>query len=69
MDEELIKDKTKMDEILNELVNLKNYSNELASNTRGEKLENYIDKLSKDINSLKIQVETIYEENFESNKQ
>ena len=58
------KDKAKLNEILNEIENLKKYNNDLASNTKGEKLENYIDSLSKDINSLKIKVEKIYEDNF-----
>ena len=66
MNDELIKDKTKLDELLYELTNLKKHSNELASNTRGEKLENYIDNLSKNINSLENKVETIYEENFKN---
>ena len=59
------KDKIKLDEIMNEISNLKKYSNELASNTRGEKLENYIDSLTKNINSLEIKIETMYEESFE----
>ena len=58
-------DKAKLDEILNEIINLKRYSNDLASNTRGDKLENYIDVLTKNINSLEDKVENLYEENFE----
>ena len=57
-------DKTKLDEILNEIINLKRYSNELASNTRGEKLENYINNLTKNINSLENKIEYLYENNF-----
>ena len=59
------KDKDKLIEILNEIEKLKKYNNDLASNTKGKKLEGYIDSLNKDINSLKIKVEKIYEDNFE----
>lgn len=58
------KDKDKLEEILNEIEKIRKYNNDLASNTKGDKLENYIDSLDKDINSLKIKVEKIYEENF-----
>ena len=58
------KDKAKLEEMLNEIENLKKYNNELANNTKGEKLDNYIDSLSKDINFLKIKVEKVYEDNF-----
>lgn len=59
------KDKIKFDEIITEITNLKKYSNELASNTRGEKLENYINLLSKNVNNLENNIEKIYEENFD----
>ena len=58
------KDKEKLQEILNEIANLKRYNNELANNTRGEKLENYINCLSRNINNLNDKVENIYLNNF-----
>ena len=67
MDDTKKQDKIKIEEILEEIDNLKKYSQELASNTRGEKLENYIDNLAKNINSLGNKVETIYEEKYKNN--
>ena len=58
------KDKEKLQEIIDEIANLKRYNNELANNTRGDKLENYINSLSRNINNLNDKVETIYQENF-----
>ena len=58
------KDKEKIQEILDEIANLKRYNNELANNTRGDKLDNYINSLSRNINNLNDKVETIYQENF-----
>ena len=58
------KDKEKIQEILNEISNLKRYNNELANNTRGEKLENYIGALARNINYLNNKVEDIYEDSF-----
>ena len=58
------KDKEKLQEILNEIANLKRYNNELANNTRGEKLENYINSLSRNINNLNDKVENVYLNNF-----
>ena len=62
--EDKIKDKAKMQEILMEISNLKKYANELADNTRGDKLERYINALSKNINLLNEQVETTYDNNY-----
>lgn len=59
-------DKVKIQEILNELTNLKNYSNDLANNIRGEKLENYTDSLNKNINILDNKTENIYENNYKT---
>ncbi len=64
MDDDKVKDKIKIDEILEEIQNLKKYSRELANNTQGEKLENYIDNLSKNINQFEEKVEKIYEDNY-----
>lgn len=60
--DDLVKDKLKLEEILNEIANLKKYKNELASNTRGEALEQYIDNLSKNINLLEQSVEKTYDD-------
>lgn len=60
-----IKDKAKLQEILNELSDLKKYCNELSNNTRGEKLEKYINGLSKSITSLNNLVEQTIDENYE----
>lgn len=65
MNEENLKDKMKYEEIINEIANLKKYSRELANNTRGEKLENYIDILSKNINNLDICVDNVYRDNYD----
>ena len=64
MDNDINNDKLKIEEILEEIQNLKKYNRELANNTSGEKLENYIDSLSKDINQFEINVERVYEEHF-----
>ncbi len=58
------KDKEIIKELLLEIDNLKKYSNELANNTRGEKLENYILSLSKNITELNNKMEKIYQDNF-----
>lgn len=52
------------DEIINEINNLKKYSKELDVNTRGEKIENYIDVFSKNINNLEKITQDSYEKNF-----
>lgn len=67
MDESKIQDKVKMKEILNEIANLKKYSNELSSNTRGEKLENYINELKNKITILNNEAEEAYDNTFKIN--
>ncbi len=62
--EDKVKDKAKIQEILDEIDNLKKYSNDLANNTRGEKLENLINNLNKNINLLNNKTEEIYNNNF-----
>jgi len=64
--DDLIKDKQKIEEILNEINNLKKYCNELANNTKGQKLENYINNLNKTIQLLNNKVEIIYQNNLKS---
>ena len=63
-----IKDKQKLQEILNEIINLQKYCNELASNTRGEKLEEYINNLSKNITILNNNVEKAYQDTLKTNE-
>ncbi len=58
------KDKEKLLEILNEINNIKRYNNELANNTRGDKLENYIGALARNINILETKTEEVYQDNF-----
>ena len=58
------KDKEKLQVILDEIANLKRFNNELANNTRGDKLENYINSLSRNINILNDKVENVYQDNF-----
>ena len=60
MNEDIGKIKLKMQDIINEVTNLKRYNNELGNNIKGEKLENYIDKLNKEIMIAEDNVETIY---------
>ena len=67
MDNDITKDKLKFKEILDEIANLKKYNRELGSNTRGETLEQYIDNIDKNINSLETTIEKIYDENFNTN--
>lgn len=62
--EDKVKDKAKIQEILDEINNLKKYSNDLANNTRGDKLENLINNLNKNINLLNNKTEEIYNNNF-----
>ena len=68
MEDSIIKDKNKIEDTLNELSNLKRYSNELANNTRGEKLENHINNLLRNITTLNDNLERIYEENYKNNE-
>ncbi len=58
--EDKTKDKAKLQEMINELSNLKKYCNELGYNTRGDKLERYINALSKNITLFDNEVENIY---------
>lgn len=60
------KDKEKIQVILDEIANLKRFNNELANNTRGDKLENYINSLSRNINILNDKVEMVYQDNFKT---
>ena len=66
MDETKINDKIKMQEIINEITNLKIYCGELANNTRGEALDNYINNLEKNINLFGDEAEKIYTDLFKT---
>ena len=64
MDDTRITDKARIQEILNEISNLKKYNNELGNSIRGEKLENLINNLNKNLNMLNEKTEKIYDEHF-----
>ena len=64
MDDNTNQDKIKIQEILDEITNLRKYSGDLANNIRGEKLEEYVDNLNKSINSLEEKVEIIYDKKY-----
>ena len=64
MNDTRINDKMKVQEILNEISNLKKYNNELSNSIRGEKLENLINNLNKNLNMLNEKTEKIYDEHF-----
>ena len=58
MNNQDINDKLKLESILNEINNLKKYNKQLNENTKGEKLENYINVLNKSLLSLEDKIET-----------
>ncbi len=58
MNNQDINDKLKLESILNEINNLKRYNKQLNENTKGEKLENYINVLNKSLLSLEDKIET-----------
>ena len=62
--EDRVKDKAKIQEILVEIDNLKKYSSDLSNNTRGDKLENLINNLNKNITLFNNKTEEIYDKNF-----
>ena len=61
MNNQDINDKLKLESILNEINNLKRYNKQLNENTKGEKLENYINVLNKSLLSLEDKIETSLE--------
>ena len=63
MDEKENKNKQKIQNILNEIDLLKKYSKDLANASQGDKLENYINKLDKDIIKAQNKLEEMYTEN------
>ena len=64
MTNEEAKSKLKMQDIFNELINLKKYNSDLYNNVRGEKLENYLNELDKSILKAQNKAEDIYTKNF-----
>ncbi len=60
MDDDKIKSKRKIQDILMEISVLKKYINELGNNSKGEKLENYIDKLKSDALKAEDTINNIY---------
>ena len=58
----MIEDKQKIKDIITEIDNLKKYNNQIATNISGEVLENYVNKMNKDILDLEKDVELIYEQ-------
>ena len=64
MDNDITKNKLKMQDIINEITLLKKYNNDLLSNSKGEKIEGYLNKLNKDITKAQDKVEIIYTKNF-----
>ena len=63
-----VKDKQKLQEILNEISILQKLSSELGNNTRGDKLEEYIDTLRKNIQLLNNQVEKVLDDNLKTSE-
>ena len=59
------KNKLKMQDTINELINIKKYNNDLFSNVKGDKLENYLNELNKSVVKAQDMAETIYAKNFE----
>ena len=60
MDNNVDKTKLRMQDIMNEIANLKKYNSDLRANCNGEKLEEYLDKLNNNIVQAQIKVENIY---------
>lgn len=58
------KNKLKMQDIINELINIKKYNNSLSSNVKGETLENYVNELDKSIIKAQDTADTIYTEKY-----
>ena len=53
-----------MQDIINELDNLKKYNSDLFNSVKGETLENYLNALDKSIIKAQNTAETIYNKNF-----
>ena len=64
MNDNEAKNKLKMQDIINELDNLKKYNSDLFNSVKGETLENYLNALDKSIIKAQNTAETIYNKNF-----
>ena len=62
MDNNVDKTKLRIQDIMNEIANLKKYNNDLRANCSGEKLEEYLDKLNNNIVQTQVKIENIYNE-------
>ena len=60
MNNDVSKRKLEIQDIMNEIANIKRYNNELHNNCRGDKLEDYLNKLNNNITQAQIKLETIY---------
>ena len=60
MNDEINKNKIKIEEIMKEIDDIKKYVNTLANNSKGDKLEGFIDKLDKDVIKTQNKLETMY---------
>ena len=64
MNDNKSKNKLKMQDIINEINNLKKYNSDLFNNINGDTLESYVNELNKNIIKAETKAETIYTENF-----
>lgn len=60
MNEDNTKNKLKMQDIINEIDNLRKYNSELFNSVKGDKLENYLRALDKSIIKAQNMAEIIY---------
>ena len=49
-----------IEDILNEIDNIKKYNKEIANNVSGDTIESYVSKIEKDINELQTKIEDSY---------
>lgn len=49
-----------IEDILNEIDNIKKYNKEIANNVSGDTIESYVNKIEKDINELQTKIEDSY---------
>ena len=49
-----------IEDILNEIENIKKYNKEIANNVSGDTIESYVNKIEKDINELQTKIEDSY---------
>ena len=49
-----------IEDVLNEIDNIKKYNKEIANNVSGDTIESYVSKIEKDINELQTKIEDSY---------